>query len=1007
MKKALDFQTIIMALEKFWADNGCLIWQPYHTEVGAGTMNPATSLRVIGPESWNVGYVEPSIRPDDGRYGENPNRFYQHMQYQVILKPDPGNPQELYLKSLEALGIDPLIHDIRFVEDNWKSPALGAWGLGWEVWLNGLEITQFTYFQQSGGQPLDPVSVELTYGLERIAMALQGVDDFKNIRWNQDYDYGDIQLQSEQQHSKYAFELADVDNLREMYRLYEEEATRCLEHKQVLPAHDFILKCSHTFNLLDTRGAVGVTERAGFFHRMRDLSRRVAEAYLEERQTLEFPWLKADAGAPAETDERVAVKKRAAGKFPSKPAPFIFEIGTEELPSGDVEDALAQLERSVPEMFEKLRLEHSGLRIIATPRRLVVSLEELADRQKDLEQLVKGPPEERAFDQDGKPTKAGEGFASSKGVSVEDLEVRDMDGGKYVVAVEKSAGLPAHQVLTDALPEVISSIRFGQSMRWNDPVVAFSRPIRWLLALHGGALIPCSYGGLDSKAATRGLRFSGEGDLEVESPADYFKLLEKQGIILDQDERRERILNDINHLAASVGGEVAPDPALVTEVTHLVEAVTPLLGEFDKKFLDLPREVLISVMKKHQRYFPVEKMGKLLPYFITIANKPSQAKEYPEMKLITQGNTDVILARFADADYFVRADKEKKLDEYLPALDTLTFQEKLGSMGDKTRRVRKMVDRIFPKLEHTKEELSIAQKAADLCKADLVTQMVVEMTSLQGVMGYYYALNSGEPEPVAQAIREHYLPAGAGDPGPETKPGLVLGLIDRLDSLAGLFAAGLEPTGSKDPFALRRAALGLVKNLISWDIDLDLENWLDEIGGELPVKLDSSQKDACLAFISDRLQNYLLEEDFPFHVVDAVVAAQGRNPAGAYRAVKSLKDKIQQKDWELTLDSFARCVRITRDLQESYPVSEKILQQDAEIALYKAVEKAADTDLQPGDLDGFFKIFEPLISPITDFFDNVLVMDEDLKLRENRLGLLQRITELAAGTIDMSRLEGF
>ena len=990
-----------MALEKFWADNGCLIWQPYHTEVGAGTMNPATSLRVLGPEPWNVGYVEPSIRPDDGRYGENPNRFYQHMQYQVILKPDPGNPQELYLKSLEALGIDPLTHDIRFVEDNWKSPALGAWGLGWEVWLNGLEITQFTYFQQSGGQPLDPVSVELTYGLERIAMALQGVDDFKNIRWNQVYNYGDIQLQSEEQHSRYAFELADVDNLREMYRLYEEEAKRCLEHKQVLPAHDYVLKCSHTFNLLDTRGAVGVTERAGFFHRMRDLSRKVADAYLEERQTLEFPWLESEAG------RKVEEKKAPVGKFPSKPAPFIFEIGTEELPSGDVEDALAQLDNQAPQMFVDLRLKYSGLRIMATPRRLVISLEELADRQEDLEQLVKGPPEERAFDQEGKPTKAAEGFASSKGVSVEELEVREMDGGKYVVAVEKKAGLPTHQVLKEALPELISSIRFGQSMRWNDPVLAFSRPIRWLLALHGEAVIPFSYAGLASKAATRGLRFLGDGEVEVKSVADYFKLLEKQGVILDQVERRERIQNDLKHLAESVGGEVVSDPPLLTEVTHLVEAVTPLLGEFDKKFLDLPREVLVSVMKEHQRYFPVEKKGKLLPYFITIANKPSKANKYPELPLITQGNTDVILARFADADYFVRADQEKKLEEYLPGLETLTFQVDLGSMGDKTRRVRKLVDMIFPKLEHTKEELSTAQRAADLCKADLVTQMVVEMTSLQGVMGYYYALNSGEPEPVAQAIREHYLPAGAGDRGPETKPGLLLGMIDRLDSLVGLFAAGLEPTGSKDPFALRRAALGLVKNLISWGIDLDLGSWVDEVGGELPIKMDPSQRDACLAFISDRLQNHLLEEGFPFHVVDAVVAAQGGNPAGASRAVKSLKERIQKKDWELTLDSFARCVRITRDLKESYPVSEKLFQEEAEIALFRAVEKAAGSGLKSGDLDGFFQVFEPLIPPITDFFDHVLVMDEDQKLRENRLGLLQRITKLSEGIIDMSRLEGF
>ena len=467
MSQALDFQSLIMTLEKYWADNGCLIWQPYHTEVGAGTMNPATSLRVLGPEPWNVGYVEPSIRPDDGRYGINPNRFYQHTQYQVILKPDPGNPQELYLRSLEALGIDPVLHDIRFVEDNWKSPALGAWGLGWEVWLNGLEITQFTYFQQSGGQSLDPVSVELTYGLERIAMALQGARDFKEIRWNSAFSYGDVQLQSEEQFSKYAFELADVDHMRELFRLYEQEAQRCLDAKQTLPAHDFVLKCSHTFNLLDTRGAVGVTERAGFFHRMRDLSRRVADAYLEERQSLEFPWLdKNTSAAPG-------VAPVSKGDYPSQPAPFLLEIGTEELPPGDVVDAVNQLERSVPEMLDGLRLEGQGLKVWATPRRLVVFLEKLSDRQVDLEQVVKGPPKDRAYDQDGVPTQAAAGFASSKGVRVEDLEVKEIEGGEYVVAVERKSGLQAHEVLASALPQLISSIRFAQSMRWNDPNLAF------------------------------------------------------------------------------------------------------------------------------------------------------------------------------------------------------------------------------------------------------------------------------------------------------------------------------------------------------------------------------------------------------------------------------------------------------------------------------------------------------------------------------------------------------
>ena len=262
-----------MRLNTFWADQGCLIWQPYNVQVGAGTINPATALRVLGPEPWNVAYVEPSVRPDDGRYGENPNRWQQYYQYQVILKPDPGNPQELYLDSLRALGIDTAEHDVRFVEDNWESPALGAWGLGWEVWLDGQEITQYTYFQQAGGMDLDPVSVEITYGLERIVMVLQGVRGFPDIAWRGDVTYGDMLLRGEIEHCTYNFEVADVDNLRQMYDLCEAEAQSALARGLVLPAHDYVLKCSHLFNVLDARGAIGVTERARYFVRMRDLAR--------------------------------------------------------------------------------------------------------------------------------------------------------------------------------------------------------------------------------------------------------------------------------------------------------------------------------------------------------------------------------------------------------------------------------------------------------------------------------------------------------------------------------------------------------------------------------------------------------------------------------------------------------------------------------------------------------------------------------------------------------------
>ncbi len=1019
MTKNLDFQSIIMALEHFWAEKGCLIWQPYHTEVGAGTMNPATTLRVLGPEPWNVAYVEPSIRPDDGRYGENPNRFYQHIQYQVILKPAPENSQDVYLESLAALGIDAAKHDIRFVEDNWASPVTGAWGLGWEVWLNGLEITQFTYFQQSGGQTLDPISLELTYGMERIAMALQGVRDFRDLQWNQERTYGDVYFTNEQESSKYAFELADVERLRQMYDLYEAESKACLERHQVIPAHDYMLKCSHTFNILDTRGAVGVTERAGFFRRMRGLSLRVAEAYVEQRQRLEFPWLGNQELVPSDKESGKTVIRETPSHLSLVPSHLLVEIGTEELPHTDVEGALAQLRERVPAMLEELRLAHGEVKIYGTPRRLVAYVEDLAPTQANLEEIVKGPPANRAFDPDGTPTRAAQGFARSKGVAAEDLVVKEIDGGEYVTAVVRQKGMPAHEVLPDALNELIANIHCRKSMRWNHTNVAFSRPIRWLLALHGETIIPFEFAGLQASNLTRGLRFLEPEEITVQNPANYFAALEEQGIILDQAERKAAIQRQINALAAEVEGEIPPAPALLTEVTHLVESPTALRGEFDPAHLALPREVLTSVMKKHQRYFPVQALPSprgrgdggevgLLPYYITVANKPPRENAAEAYQPITQGNGDVIRARFTDAAYFVRVDTQKTLEEYVPDLDLLTFQVDLGSMGDKTKRISKLVDVLAPMLGLRPDELTVTRRAAQLCKADLATQMVVDMTSLQGVMGYHYALNSGEREGVAAAIREHYLPASADDPAPEGKPGLAVGVADRLDTLAGLFAAGLAPTGNKDPFAQRRAALGLVGNLIAWDMDFDLRAAIEAAAKQLPIEAAPDAKAACLDFIQERLRNYLLDTGgYSYHVVDAVLAAQGHNPAGASCAVYELDAWIYHNNWEDILDTYARCVRITRDQVSGIGYQALPKTEPAEESLLKALEEAEACERVPGSVNGFFEAFLPLMPAIKGFFDDVLVMADDEVQRANRLGILQRIASLADGVADFGRLEGF
>jgi glycyl-tRNA synthetase len=1002
MTEAINLQAIMMALQRFWAAHGCLIWQPYHTEVGAGTMNPATFLRVLGPEPWNVAYVEPSIRPADGRYGENPNRLQQHYQFQVILKPDPGNPQELYLQSLQALGIDLHKHDIRFVEDNWEAPMIGAWGLGWQVWLDGQEITQFTYFQQAGGINLDPVSVELTYGLERIAMPLQGVHDFRDIRWDENFSYGDVKLQAEQEHSKYFFEIADVERLRQMFDLYEAEAKAALEQGLVLPAHDYVLKCSNAFNVLDTRGAVGVTERQAYFGRTRDLARYLAESYMAQRQALEYPWLSEDARV-SEDLVSPAPKEPAVGKtLPLGPVPFVLEIGTEELPPHDLRAGLDQLRDRFSALLKDLRLDHREIRTLGTPRRMVVHVGGLAPRQRDLDQLVKGPPASRAFDADGNPTKAGEGFARSKGITADKLEVVEMDGGEYVVAPVKEIGRPTAEVLAEAVPAVIASLRFDKSMRWNDTNVAFSRPIRWLLALHGSAVVPFEYAGVRAGNVTRGLRNQEKPTFSVHTADDYFAALEEQGIILDVEERKDHILREMVHLAEEVQGQLFDDPTLLADVTNEVEAPRALRGDFDSEFRELPREVLIAVMKHHQNYFPIEQDGSLLPYFVTVCNGGEQ-----DLDEVARGNQDVIRARFADGAFFIKEDRKRSLADHVPFLQTLTFQTDLGSMLDKTHRIVRLVEEIGPEVGLGTEDGVVARRAGELCKADLVTNMVVEMTSLQGIMGRYYAKWSGEPEPVATAIFEHYLPRFAGDNMPKSRAGLTVGLADRLDSLAGLFAAGLTPTGAKDPFAQRRAALGLVGILISWDLDLDLRSALRAAAANLPIQASEESQRACLVFIVGRLRNLLLEAGQRYDVIEAVLAAQGHNPANAARAVRSLGEWVAREDWHTTLPAYARCVRITRSEGEIYQVNPEAFQEDAERMLYAALAEAEGEKRKPGSVDDFLNAFTPLIPPINRFFDDVLVMDEDLNLRHNRLALLQRIAALADGVADLSALEGF
>jgi glycyl-tRNA synthetase len=980
-----------MRLLAYWQEQGCLVQQPYNVQVGAGTMNPATALRVLGPEPWNVVYVEPSIRPDDGRFGDNPNRMQMHHQLQVILKPDPGDPQERYLKSLEAIGIDPRQHDIRFVEDNWESPALGAWGLGWEVWLDGQEITQFTYFQQAGGQALEPVSVEITYGLDRIALALQGLESVWRMEYGAGIPYSDLLLASEIEHCRYYFEVADVEALKQVYDTYEHEARRCLDAQLVFPAHDYNLKCSHLFNVLDTRGAIGVTERANYFRRMRNIARDVSALYVAQRQQQDYPLLQ-HGRRPENTSPAPA---SVATTLADSPQPFVLEIGSEELPADDLTAALEHLRTALPALLTTLRLEYDTVTVHGTPRRLAISVPHLASRQTDLETVVKGPPANRAFDAAGQPTQAARGFARSRGVEVSALQIIDDASGRYVAAVVHETGRTAVEVLAEALPDCLAGITFGKSMRWNATGVSYSRPLRWLVALYGSQVVPFTYAGVSSGQTSRGLRPYGSPTIVIDTAAHYERIMQEHSIVTDVAARQATITAAAQGLAAQHNGVYHADQALLDEVANLVEYPTVLCGRFAERFLALPAAVLVAVMKKHQRYFPLYAAnGALLPYFLTVRNGDAL-----HLDVVTAGNEQVLRARFADAEFFYKHDIQQPLEALVPQLATLTFQAKLGSMRDKVQRLEQLTPTVARLLDLPAAETAIAQRAASLSKADLATRMVVEMTSLQGIMGGHYARLSGESEAVAAALAEQYNAVSS------TRPGLALALADRLDSLLGLFAAGLAPRGSNDPFALRRAALGVIENLVTNRQAFDVRQALEATAALLPVASDEATLSAVLSFIQGRMEGMLRERGIPAAVVRAVLAAQGHNPYAASEAATALAAAITAPDWQEVLEAYSRCVRITRQLTETLTVQSEALTMPAETVLWQTYQEAAAA--QDGTVARLIASLRALVPAITTFFIDVLVMDEDLAVRQNRLGVLQHIAGLPRGIADLSHLEGF
>ena len=684
---------------------------------------------------------------------------------------------------------------------------------------------------------------------------------------------------------------------------------------------------------------------------------------------------------------------------------FLFELGTEELPPV----ALPELERALAEGIRNglaaAGLPHGDLISYAAPRRLAVLVRDLAEQQP--EQLLKrrGPPVSAAFDKTGQPTRAATAFAESCGVDMASLSRVTESKGEFLYFEGSKPGAPTNSLLAAIVQTALDALPIPKRMRWGASEAEFVRPVHWLILRFGNEVLDATL--LDTRAGstTRGHRFHAPGELSLPTPADYAEVLFKSGhVIAHFGERRERIREQVESAAARLGCRAVFDDALLDEVTALVEWPVPVEGRFDDAFLELPREVLISTLQEHQRYFPVEDAaGKLTPWFITISNIDSR-----DPSRVREGNERVVRPRLSDAAFFQRQDRRAPLRNWRDGLDRVTFQVKLGSIGDKVRRIANLASQIAPLVGG---QASLAAQAAELCKCDLLSAMVGEFPELQGITGANYAAADGEPAEVASAIREHYLPRGAGDELPSTPTGIAVALADKLDTLAGIFGIGQKPSGTKDPFALRRAAIGVLRILLERRLDLDLADLVAKAVALQPISTPDTQSDV-LGFMMDRLRAIQLEAGHGSESFDAVQATGSTKPGDIQLRLDALRRFRELPEAESLAAANKRIANILKKTETgslSTNIDAALLREPAERALASALDAIAssvDAHLHRAEYDAALTLLASLRPTIDAFFNDVMVNDPDAPLRANRLALVNRVRTLFSGVADLSRLPG-
>jgi len=690
-------------------------------------------------------------------------------------------------------------------------------------------------------------------------------------------------------------------------------------------------------------------------------------------------------------------------------AELLLEIGTEEIPAGYLENGLRELRRLAYASLEENRIEMAGgLFTYGTPRRLVLIGKAIAERQEDLVQELTGPPRNVAYDAEGRPTKAAMGFARKQGVSVEDLQCVNTPKGEYLYVKRRIPGKPTAEILAEALPTVIGALSWPKSMRWGDVGFPFVRPIHWVVALFNGEVIPFDLAGVTSGNVTRGHRFMSPEPREIADVADYLRQMADARVMIDPAEREREVERLVREAAAAVGGTPARDPALVGIVANLVEYPSAVCGGFDAAFLELPAPVLITAMREHQKYFAVyDDQGRLMPNFVAVNNTVAR-----DESVVRKGHERVLRARLSDADFFFREDLKRPLSERLEDLKGVIYQAELGTSHAKVLRFAGLAQYLAGEvLPESREDV---KTAAMLCKCDLVTQMVGEFPGLQGTMGRVYARAEGYPEEICEAIEAHYLPTRAGGELPASAVGAVVGMADRMDTIVGCFAVGLEPTGSADPFALRRHALAVIRIMEDRKWGLSLEAFVQKAVSILSGELDFDGDrvfTGVIGFFRERYRQMMLRSGYEPDQVEAVISV-------AFDRIDDLRARIDQLRsfasrsegfGELAL-AFKRVTNILKKQTSSYPVDPGLFREPCESALWEAYGALKDdvvACIQKRDYEAALGLMARLRKPVDEFFDGVEILTrEDAALRENRVGVLQRLADLFLQVADLSKLGG-